>query len=379
MRALALALAALALPRRARASAAAAADGFVGFLAGDCPRGWSPLPALQGRLLLAVNNSYQAGESVGFPLSDGEDRAHGHLVSGAFDLGSRQVSALGGSDTAAAHAGKQPLLGFANATAAATSGFPFAALTACRYDAISFQPAPALPVGGVSIWDPARGAAGCPAGAAPLQAAHGRLLVLGNASGAPAANAAPPLEPGKDAAHAHAFSVSIDLDSVDFDGIHGCCDSDPATHGSSTASGASSAASLGLPYISVLACAASASAALALPQGMLFLTVDPSGCPAGWAPAAPFAGRALVATPAFGVPGRVWGGAPLAPGAYPAHAAHAFALSFDLVQAGVALVSSSGGDYGRAGHFEPSGATAADAPGADEQLPLAQVLACARV
>ncbi len=69
-------------------------DGFVGLFTAACPTGWSTLPLLEGRLLLLVNNSYQAGEPVGFPLTDGEDRLHSHVVSGSFNVPYKEVSAL---------------------------------------------------------------------------------------------------------------------------------------------------------------------------------------------------------------------------------------------------------------------------------------------
>jgi hypothetical protein len=179
---------------------AASADGFLGLFTGACPTGWSALPAAQGRLLLLVNNSFQAGAAIGFALSDGEDRQHSHAVSGSFSLPSRQVSALGGSNQDAAHSGRQPLLPFLNETSSTASGLPFVQLTVCRYNALSFAPAPVLPAGGVALWDPASGSGtgGCAAGSAPLDAASGRLLVVSNATGL-AASAAPPLEPGQGA------------------------------------------------------------------------------------------------------------------------------------------------------------------------------------
>ena len=111
---------------------------------------------------------------------------------------------------------------------------------------------------------------------------------------------------------------------------------------------------------------------------MVFLTTDPSGCPAGWAPATAYAGRALVATPAFGIPGKVWGGAALITAAapYPQHAPHAFGLSVQLYPAGVELATQSGGSYGRAGTIDTAGSTVPQAQGPSEQLPLVQVLAC---
>jgi hypothetical protein len=64
--------------------AAPSQDGFVGFFPSNCPSGWNELSSLEGRLLLLVNNSFQAGESVGFPLADREERTHTHAVSGSF-------------------------------------------------------------------------------------------------------------------------------------------------------------------------------------------------------------------------------------------------------------------------------------------------------
>ncbi len=361
--------------------AAASQDGFIGFFASNCPSGWSELTSLEGRLLLLVNNSFQAGESVGFPLADREERTHTHAVSGSFNLPSKEVSALGGSNTDGAHSGKQPLLGFLNSTTASSSGFPLVQLTACRYNAISFQPAPTLPASAIALWDPATATTGCPAGSAPLTGANGRLLVLSNATGLATNPGAAPLTPGQDMQHTHAFSAPISLDGINYLGIHGCCDNDVAASGSASASGTTSPASLGLPYQSILACNTTAAAPLAAPLGMLLLTVDPAGCPSGWAPSG-YAGNALVATPPYGVPGSVWGGStPLSPATdpYPAHAPHTFSLQVDLYPAGVELATQGGGSYGRAESLVAQGATAAAVVAAEEQLPLAFVLACERV
>lgn len=80
-------------------------DGFVALFTGDCPTGWSELSYAQGRMLLLVNNSDQAGEEFGFALADGEDRAHTHVVAGSFNFPSKHVSALGGLNTDGAKQG----------------------------------------------------------------------------------------------------------------------------------------------------------------------------------------------------------------------------------------------------------------------------------
>ena len=275
-----------------------------------------------------------------------------------------------------------PHRGFLNSTSPAPSGLPFLQLTPCRYNSISFQPAPALPFGGVALWDPATApSTGCPAGSAPLSVGAGCLLAVSNASGL-AATGAPPLAPGKDVQHAHGFSASMHLDEVKFAGICGCCDNDAAAEGDHGATGLSTAASLGLPYASILACNTTAGAGkAAAPAGMVLLTADPAGCPAGWAPlGAPLAGRVVVGTPQFGVPARAFGGAPFpaAVPAYPDHE-HDFVLDFDTTAAGIELVSGSGcGGYGGNAHVHTVGATTGGAPAPLEQLPLASVLGCVK-
>ncbi len=67
-------------------------DGFVALFQSGCPTGWSEMSGLEGRLLLLVNNSYQAGEQFGFALADGEDRQHQHIVAGTFNFPSKHVA-----------------------------------------------------------------------------------------------------------------------------------------------------------------------------------------------------------------------------------------------------------------------------------------------
>jgi hypothetical protein len=114
---------------------------------------------------------------------------------------------------------------------------------------------------------------------------------------------------------------------------------------------------------------------------MVLLTVDPAGCPRGWAPlGAALAGRAVVGTPAFGVPARAFGGAPFPSAAptYPGHE-HSFVLDFSTTAAGIELASGSGcGGYGGNAHVHTEGATTGGAPAPQAQLPLAGVLGCVK-
>lgn len=344
-------------------AATSSQDGFVAFFLQGCPAGWSALPLLEGRLALLVNNSYQSGATSGFPLSDGEDRAHAHSISGTLSLGRRDLSALGGSNTAAAKAGAQPLLPFFNESEGAPSGFPFVQLTPCRYSVLSLQPAPSLPAGAIALWDPATTTSGCPAGSAPLAAGgDGRLLAVGSAAGLNRSDGAPLFPIGADLpSHAHGYSGSINLRAVDFAGIAGCCDKDVATSGSAEFSGTSGASHDGLPYASILACNTTGGASTDLPAGAILLST--TGCPAGWRPlAAPLANRFVVGTPSHGLPSRVFGGAPLPDGGAgwsPSHN-HAWSLDIALESVGVELASGCcAHDYGSAETYSAAGTTAA--------------------
>ena len=364
---------------------AASADGFLGLFTGGCPTGWSSFAALDGRLLLLTNNSFQAGDAVGFALADQEDRLHSHAVSGSFTFPSKHLSALTGTNQAGAKSGAQPLLPFLNESAPSPSGLPFLQLTACRFSALSLQPPPVLPVGGLALWDPASAPSGCPAGSAPVDALGGRALAVGSTPGW-ALSEGSALHPGaSDMPHAHAFSASISLESTEYVGIGGCCDDETTSSGSHSMTGATSDATLGLPDLTLLACnttTASGDAVPIVPPGMVFLSLLGALCPTGWLPLpTPLSGRYVVATPAFGVPSSAWGGAPipgLGAGFAPTHT-HTFRVAIDVVAAGVALDSGCcAKGYGASGAYSAGGVT--DAAGGEAAtglaLPFAIVQAC---
>jgi hypothetical protein len=346
-------------------------DGSVFFFTSVCPDGWAEFSALSGRLSLLVNNSFQSGASYGFPLSDGEDRAHTHLVSGSLSLPHKEISALGGLNEDAAASGQQPLLPFANISLPASSGFPLVQLTACRYSSLSFKPAPVLPSGGVALWDVAAPAS-CPTGFAPLTAGgDGRLLVLGGENNtAVAMSSGAPAQPGADvSSHVHAFSSSIDLGATDFVGIAGCCDDSLAADGTVNFSGETSPGSSSMPYAAVLACNASVSggATTFLPSGGILILAAPGAtCPPGWTPlSANISGRFPVGTPPHGVPARAWGGVPLSGDVsawIPSHS-HAWSAAVNLNPAGIALDSGCcAHNYGKAATYAASGDTANPLP-----------------
>lgn len=356
------------------------ADGFVGYFNGSCPDGWSDFSPLQGRLALLVNNSFQAGEQFGLPLTDCEDRGHEHLLTGSMEFDSKHVASTGGLNEHAAKSGQQPLLPWLNATAAAPSGYPFVQLTACRYSALSLQPPPVLPPLSLAMWDPQTVTTGCPAGSDPFQTGSGRVLGAANSSGPASVNAAPALMPGSDVQHAHTYNVSITLPTTDFVGIDGCCDNDPTSDGTKTAEMVSGLAGNGLPHFSILSCSIGNTSASApqVPTGFVLFTE--AGCPAGWVPLdSSLSGRLIVATPQYGVPQRTFGGPPIpynvSAWSGPDHV-HDFELSIETVPAGIGLdTGCCAHGYGSAGTYQATGQLAPSVA-VEQTLPLVLVQAC---
>ncbi len=66
----------------------------------------------------------------GSALTDGEDRVHGHVLAGVFNLPSKHVAGDGGLNFDGAKQG--PTHEFLNSSLPATSGYPFLQLTTCR-------------------------------------------------------------------------------------------------------------------------------------------------------------------------------------------------------------------------------------------------------
>jgi hypothetical protein len=104
--------------------------GMVAFVAGpSCPSGWAPATIAAGRLLVGTDQTMAVGRVVGEPLTPEEDRTHGHELTGAaLSLPYKSISAADGGNQSGASSGAQPVTGTVDA---ATSGLPFAQLTAC--------------------------------------------------------------------------------------------------------------------------------------------------------------------------------------------------------------------------------------------------------
>lgn len=95
----------------------------------SCPEGWVPAAEARGRLVVAVTTPVQVGVQVGQPLSDQEDRRHGHAYSAQGALPYKAVAAADGGNRSGAKAGALSLEG---QLAPAASGLPFIQLLACE-------------------------------------------------------------------------------------------------------------------------------------------------------------------------------------------------------------------------------------------------------
>ncbi|TNE84838.1 MAG: hypothetical protein EP330_27940 [Deltaproteobacteria bacterium] len=97
------------------------------FVRPACPEGWAPIEAAKGRLVAGLTMFGDPLQTVGAPLADGEDRKHGHAVSGSVEV---PVASIAGSSggTVYAAAGSHPMSG---TTDEASSGLPFVQALFC--------------------------------------------------------------------------------------------------------------------------------------------------------------------------------------------------------------------------------------------------------
>jgi hypothetical protein len=106
--------------------------GMVAFFTGtSCPNGWTAASYASGRLVVAVTEGDEVGNTVGTPLSDREDRTHDHGYSTTIDLEHKSISAASGccNDQGAKDTDSNEASG---TTKKSTSGYPFTQLVICE-------------------------------------------------------------------------------------------------------------------------------------------------------------------------------------------------------------------------------------------------------
>jgi len=294
-----------------------------------CPDGWFQPPETQGRLVLSVTSSADAGTVVNEPLAEQEIRSHSHSFNLSVPLNSRDITApvVDCCNFKGACAAGQ----FANGTLNSTSGnVPFTQLLLCQISQESSDP---IPVGTVAYFS--KDTLVCPSGWSPYEASDGRFLVSGYATEGVVESQENPIKSGEDIAHIHHIKTSFTTDSTAYFSDSVCCDPRLADEGTYTVQGDAHIASSGIPYISLLTCVATAeSFSTGLPSGTLLF--NQISCTPGWNISIEAAGRFLVSTPAGGTPGVSFGGKSLEPGFSigPTHE-HQFLGDVDLASCGV--------------------------------------------
>lgn len=317
---------------------------------------------MPGRLIVAVANASNAGITVGNALADQEDRQHAHSTQTSFVIPEKQVAAIADDNQQAAMHGTYTWSG---TLAPRASGYPFTQLPLCRFrgggNDTNSTTRPSVGFGTVAPFSPEVSA--CPTNWSPMHDAAGRVLVPGYAEGGPIPSPAPPLASGEDRVHSHSYAVGFHTQDVSFEGVEGCCNSQPAKQGAVTLDGTGGPASTGLPYVQLLTCVNSDPTFDAnLPPGALLF--NELACPPGWSLVTTVNGRLLVSLPTDGVAGASFGGDSL-PSLHPVNPAHhhTVAGNVTLPPASVLLASGCcGSGYAATGTYAFSGPSA-DASG----------------
>jgi len=209
----------------------------------------------------------------------------------------------------------------------------------------------------------------CPTGWVVYAPAMGRTIVPSTAGDAGTTDGLA-LASGEDRSHDHSVSSSLVIPGpVSYAGLPGCCNMGVGQGGMDPVVGTASAASLGIPYVQLLACRKTvAPGAGSIPDSALLFFVA-SSCPAGFAdPSTPLE-RLVVGLPPGGTPGASFGGPDLATASH----AHSIAASFAVPPHGIALVSNGAA----AGYAAPGLVPFADDTAATASVfPYLEMLAC---
>ena len=106
-------------------------SGMVAFFTTtSCPTGWNVATNVQGRAVVAVQNSSDLGVMIGTPLQDMAALGHVHSYTTDITLPNKHAAlATGGSDDSYAKSGKYTISGDLQE---ATSNLPFIQLVVCQ-------------------------------------------------------------------------------------------------------------------------------------------------------------------------------------------------------------------------------------------------------
>lgn len=261
----------------------------------SCPSGWVLASAMTGRTPVA-GPPERVGETLGEPLSSGEDRRHTHAFTGTATTSEVSFAGIVGGGNGLSSTATFQLTG---TDESASAGLPYLQLLACEKTA---APSPGhLPTGLMTF--AGTSSSECPIGSL-VEAAWGRLIVAtpnGGTSGATFGRPTPPEGPTPPEAtpHAHTLSGRIPTPAKGIALVSGCCGGGYASSGGLETTLSSTDTTVLFPTLSLLQCdlpprvEASANEPDAAPPGMV-LFASSASCPAGWSVHASSQGRLLV-------------------------------------------------------------------------------------
>lgn len=216
-----------------------------------CPSGWEPLAMAQGRSLVPSSGADPAGSDtrVGDPLSDGEDRQHGHGVSASINLPS--VSYVGIAGEANHGVGRAGATAMTVTTTPVSAGLPYVQLLVCHKTAEADPAQRPAPTGLLMFFL----LPGCPDGWGQAGVSQGRFLVGLPDTGTPGQTfGGRPLGPGEKRLHRHGLQGTIKTSSHGIALLSGGGAGGYAQDGSHAYTAQSDEVSAALPYMQLLQC-----------------------------------------------------------------------------------------------------------------------------
>ena len=221
---------------------------FFGGTTTACPKGWTVVATSVGRTIIPVSGADPAGVSVGDPLASGEDRKHGHHMSGSFSLDDVGYAGVAGCcDHSVA---QQASVSFDADLEEASLGIPYVQLLTCQKTDVAVPGAAPIPPHMVSFFD----AATCPTGWTRTSLQAGRLLVglpFGAMADAPFGGT--PISQMLDPIHGHQVDTTLATTSEGVGLASGGTDG-YAKNGSYDVSVQSTNTAGGFPYLTLLQC-----------------------------------------------------------------------------------------------------------------------------
>lgn len=220
-------------------------SGTVAFFArAQCPAGWTLYDAANGRTVVPMNGN--TGSTTGTALANAEEREHKHTESGIVTIPPTSMAAASGPNSNPGAAGTY---GIAGTTSSDKANIPYVQLLACRKssEASGGQLPPALVAFTTSV--------DCASGWGLASVAVGRYLVGLPKDGRPKWTfGGPPLAPGENRTHTHAFNTQVKTDTSSLAIASGCCLDNFAANDTYPLAATADPSAAGLPYIHLTPC-----------------------------------------------------------------------------------------------------------------------------